>query len=69
MDARLKVVMNLPLRELWREDGKAGMDDEISMLARFAFDMSEMVGKGPRPLVEQSPRRMRRTNGTRCKKL
>ena len=28
-------------------------DDEISMLARFALDMSRLVGKDPRPLVEQ----------------
>ena len=28
-------------------------DDEISMLARFAQDMSRLVGKDPRPLVEQ----------------
>ena len=27
--------------------------DEISMLARFALDMSRLVGKDPRPLVEQ----------------
>jgi thioesterase domain-containing protein len=28
-------------------------DDEISMLAHFALDMSRLVGKDPRPLVEQ----------------
>jgi thioesterase domain-containing protein len=28
-------------------------DDEISMLARFALDMSRLVGKDPRPLVKQ----------------
>ncbi len=27
--------------------------DEISMLARFAFDMSQLIGRDPRPLAEQ----------------
>ncbi|MGA7895551.1 MAG: amino acid adenylation domain-containing protein, partial [Candidatus Sulfotelmatobacter sp.] len=30
--------------------------DEVSMLARFALDMSRLVGKDPRPLVEQFSR-------------
>jgi thioesterase domain-containing protein len=62
----LALIDTAPLPKYREADDRA---DEISMLARFAFEMSQMVGKDPRPLVEQSSRRMRRTNGTRCKKL
>lgn len=39
----------LPSRYLDADD----KEDEISMLARFALDMSQLVGKDPGPLVEQ----------------
>jgi thioesterase domain-containing protein len=46
----LALIDTAPPPKYWEADDRA---DEISVLARFALDMSRLVGKDPRPLMEE----------------